>query len=76
MKIMNLTNAELHLVTGGQSSGSSGSGTSSGSGGNTAPETTTNGDVTVISCPEGSQLVTVQGDDKMIVTCVSTKSEG
>ena len=72
---MDLSNAELHLVTGGQDSGSSGSGTSSGSG-NTAPETTTTGDVTVISCPEGSQLVTVQGDDKMIVTCVPTKSDG
>ena len=76
MKIMDLSHAELYLVTGGQDSGSSGSGTSSGSGGNTAPETTTTGDVTVISCPEGSQLVTVQGDDKMIVTCVPTTSGG
>lgn len=66
-----LSFAEIDFVTGGQDSGGSAP-----VGDTQPPETTTNGETTVLTCPEGYAMVSSTTDGKTAVTCVKMPSKG
>lgn len=64
-----LSFAEIEFVAGGQNSGGSVP-----AGDTQPPETTTNGETTVLTCPDGYSMVSSTTNGKTAVTCVKMPS--